>query len=346
MRIMIAFPGHAMSTKDVAVGYTHALTHLGHEISTFDYHDRLSFYDVALQAWEARNPDFHWEKEHARIFASEHLATEAVDFRPDVVLAVCGLSLHRRAYELLYKLGLPVVTLLTESPYLDETQADMLKVTKAAGAFTNDRVSVSAIANTAGIPVAYLPHSFDPSTHYPRAAAPDQQSEVFFFGTLWPERKVLFAKLLDRPGFNIGGTEIDLPEGSPIRIMDNAELAGRYCGTKVALNHHRTFSGIGEDGHQQHVKAAYSLGPRAFEIAACGAFQLCDDTRPELDQVFRGSVATYADGVELEAMVDYYRARPGLRQEMAAEALRLVQPCSFVERARSVVVPFLEQIVR
>jgi spore maturation protein CgeB len=90
---------------------------------------------------------------------------------------------------------------------------------------------------------------------------------------------------------------------------------------------------------------AYSLGPRAFEIAACGAFQLCDDTRPELREIFDDTVATYTDGRDLQSTTAYYLAHDAKRQEMAQEARRRVAPCSFLNRAREIVVPELERLI-
>src|SRR4030065_2583401 len=89
-------------------------------------------------------------------------------------------------------------------------------------------------------------------------------------------------------------------------LVDNAELIKYYCGTKIALNHHRTIVGKDSRGEELHIDQAYSLGPRAYEIAACGAFQLCDDTRPELQEVFGDSVATYRDGGDLRDKIAYY----------------------------------------
>ena len=125
--------------------------------------------------------------------------------------------------------------------------------------------------------------------------------------------------------------------------LDNEELASRYAQTKIALNHHRTIISGGDEG-EKHIERnqAYSLGPRAYEIAACGAFQLCDDTRPEIFEVFGDSVATYSGADDLKNKVDYYLTHESERREMAAVSHERVQGCSFVDRAAEVVIPAIE----
>ena len=78
--------------------------------------------------------------------------------------------------------------------------------------------------------------------------------------------------------------------------MSNAETVKLYQRARVALNLHRTDTmdqaeaakaikrgkRRGVLGTKPMTGEAYSIGPRAYELAACGAFQICDDTRPEL----------------------------------------------------------------
>lgn len=344
MRILVAFPGHTTSTIDVAIGYTHALKALGHTVSTFDYHTRLNFYKDALDYWSNTNPGYTQQKSDALVMASETLALEAVDFVPDVVLIVCGLALHRRAYDLLHRLNIPMALLLTESPYSDPMQAEIAIKGHIGLILTNDAASVSPLRVT-GLPVEYVPHSFDPYRHYPRVVGKQYESDVYFFGTLWPEREALFAELRARQGgYKLDG--ITPIKDTPYGLISNAELARHYSGTKIALNHHRTVKGeLNAQGEIEHITAqdAWSLGPRAFEIAACGAFQLSDNTRPELKEVFGASVATYTGAGDLADKAQYFLQHPDERKAMAEEAKRRVQGCSFEHRAREILLPALSK---
>lgn len=343
MRILIAYPGHTTSTIDVAIGYTHALQGMGHTVSTFDYHTRLAFYKDALQYWGDANPNYQQKKADALVMASEHLAVEAVDFVPDVVLIVCGMALHRRAYDLLYRLNIPMALLLTESPYSDPFQAEIATKGRVGLILTNDRASVFPLRAT-GLPVEYLPHSFDPIRHYPRVVGEQYQSDVYFFGTLWPEREQLFAELASQDGYKLDG--ITPIKDTPYGLISNAELARHYSGAKIAVNHHRTVKGeTNEAGEIEHIAAgeAWSLGPRAFEIAACGAFQLCDNTRPELKEIFGESVATYTDGNDLNRKAQYFLQHADERRARADLARERVRVCRFEDRARDILLPAISK---
>lgn len=357
MRVLVIYPGHSHCTFDVAQGYERALRELGCQVTVYDYHNALAFYQEALRHWQARTPTFEPPDGAALVLASEHAVIEAVDCVPDVVLIVNGMALHRRAFELLHRLGLPLALLLTESPYLDEAQGKIAALGRVRLALTNDKASVARLRQA--VPearVEYLPHSFDPKRHRPCWVGPQYKCDVFFHGTLWPERVALFEPLQEvANGWHVRLSGVDPTITDPARadealagLVDNAELASWYNGCKIALNHHRTFVGVDGNGQGRHIGQgeAWSLGPRAFEIAACGAFQLCDDARPELTEIFGDSVATYRDGQDLARQVDYFLrpAHEAERSEMAVEAFNRVQGCTFRRRAEEVLLPALESI--
>ena len=341
MRILIAYPGPTHSTFDVAAGYEKALRNLGHIVYGYPYHKWLNFYGEVLLHWESLHEQYQVDRNDVVLHSSLHLVIAAVEFVPDVVIIVSGSALHKHAYDLLARMNLPLVLLLTESPYEDDMQAQILELAHIAHAFTNECLSVERLTET-GVPVTYLPHSFDPEIHKPIDVNGEYQSDVFFHGTLWPERSRLLDSLAGLP-FNLRVTGLDL--GEPVdgkHLIDNDELARWYNGAKICLNHHRTFrkqlgDNIGAD-------EAISIGPRAYEIAACGAFQLCDVGRQELYSVFGGSVPTYKDAEDLNAKVSYYMGRPDARRDLAELARLRVQGCTFEDRAREIVEPILRRL--
>lgn len=349
MRILLIYPGHSHSTIDVAVGYEGALRSLGHDVRAFNYHNQLAFYSEALRHWLRVNPEFRVNDpgEAALLLASEQVIFEAIDLVPDVVLIVSGFALHRRAYDLLDSLGLPLALILTESPYLDEEQAKIIIQGHIRLAFTNERTSVDRLEELGGARVEYLPHSFDSTRHFSRDAEDGYQSDVFFFGTMWPERGRLLWPLKGwiarwRRGWRI---QIEGVKSLGKGLIDNDELIKSYNGTRIALNHHRTIAGADENGRERHINEAWSLGPRAYEIAACATFQLCDDTRGELAEVFGDTVAMYRDGPDLRRKVDYYLTHDDEREEMAWAAHGRVQTCSFEERAEAILLPAIEEVL-
>lgn len=341
MRILIVYPGPTHSTYDVAAGYDTALRALGHTVEAFHYHKYITFYSIALSEQEKANPDYTQEAEDPFFLASERVALRVVDFVPDVALIIAGGALHRRAHELIHRLGIPMVLLLTESPYLDDFQAKIITQGHIDLTLTNDKNSVGALRESTGRCIEYLPHAYNPAVHYPGPVDDKLATDVFFHGTLWPEREALFAPLRDLPRAQIGGYTLDKDELAK-HIIPNPLLAELYRSTKIALNHHRSYTESGADAIKPG--QAYSLGPRAYEIAACGAFQLCDETRQELQDVFGDSVVTYHDAADLRRKIDYYLTRDCERVDHALKAWYAVRGCTFEDRANTILIPVLEEV--
>lgn len=352
MKILLAYPGPRHSTIDVARGWSNALTELGHDVSEFRFSYLIDFYIGAYRYWEQAhpaNPEARFKNERWQAAASEGLVLQAVDFQPDVVLMVSGMQYHPRAFRLLRKLKVPIALLLTESPYMNSRQAIMIEKGNIALAFANDKLSVGPLSGP-GCPIIYLPHSHDPTIHHTihHTIDEDHETDIYFCGTLFPDRLEIFDALIsDRTHLQ---TEFDAYIVGPtnhrggVEVVENAENAAWYRGTKIALNHHRrwlgdlrTDEGILRDG------LAWSINPRAFEIAACGAFQLCDDKRPELHEIFGDSVATYADKKDLLDKIRHYLTHDAEREQMAERANELVASCAFVNRAQDILIPAIEK---
>lgn len=350
---MLTYPGPAYSTFDVAAGYDDALRALGHEVHSYNHHGWLKFYDVVLRQWQLYDPEAGLPMTAPRVLAAEHVVIQAVDVVPDVILIVTAMGMHRRAFDLLGRLGIPMAVLLTESPYEDIVQTLVLQKGNVSLAFTNERTSAERLEKDSGIKTLYLPHAYDDARHFPRVVNDNYRTDVFFWGTLWPKRAALLELVRELP-YNVKAGGIwpyannrDEAEESVSNIINNNEMPLWYSGTRVALNHHREFCTVAEDVEQYLDRGeAESLGPRAYEIAACGAFQLCDDTRAELRDVFGDSVATYADAEDLRDKAAYFLAHDAEREEMAREARERVQGCTFRRRAEEIVMPALETIAR
>jgi spore maturation protein CgeB len=351
-RVLVLHPGHGWSTADVSTGLAQGFRAVGCAVDEYNYNSQLTFYNVALKTWAERNVRFEYEGHMAYTLAAEQVVPVIVDFVPDVIVAVCGLAFDQRGYELIDRLDLPMVTVLTESPYADEHQARMIRQTPVVAAFTNERNSVSTLEEAVEIPVHYLPHSFNPEIHKLRAVGDDYKSDVFFHGTLWPERIRMFGSLGKwareaHPDWKVVIGGVDITDSITVDMAKpNEELALRYSGTKIALNHNRTV--IGEKDGEEWIANPddmWSIGPRAYEIAACGAFQLCDDTRGELVEVFRDTVPQYATAGELQELVEHYMHDDTERERLAEMAWLRVQGCRFKDRVQNVILPVLESVL-
>lgn len=337
---MIVYPGSSWSPYDVAKGYETALGDMGHTVWAFNYHEWY-VYAKGYIDFLAETQGKQFSPDAAMLRASMESIVAMVEFVPDLLLIVTGMGWHRRAYRAAHMLGIPMATILTESPYMDETQAVMGIISRVGLLFANDKVSVEWVEKESGVPTVYLPHSFNPDRHHPIVTGPDFWTDVFFWGTLWQERvELLDAVDFTRYDAKVGGAKMSEERADVLigEVIDNEDMVRYYCGTKIAINHNR------KDKYNGGLIAdAYSLGPRAYEISACGAFQLCDDTRPELFEVFEDSVATYSDATDMQRQLDYYLEHHEERQAMANEAWKRVQPCTFQARAENILLPAIEQ---
>ncbi|NIM51633.1 MAG: hypothetical protein GTO22_20700, partial [Gemmatimonadales bacterium] len=90
-------------------------------MTSFLYHEHLNYHGGALKYWDVHD-DQQWT-----LVASEALVIKVVEHQPDVVLVVSGLTYHRRTFDLLARLDVPLALMFTESPYGDRRQRLMLE---------------------------------------------------------------------------------------------------------------------------------------------------------------------------------------------------------------------------
>lgn len=347
MKLLVCQPGASWSTHDVYVGLVNGLKQQGHEVHEYWVDQRIvregAYLDWAYRRVRRQHPD------HPRPNASDLLfraCREAIDFALlgdiDWVLIISAMYLHYDVLRALKEAGRKVAILLTESPYDDAAQIPFAALADVV--FTNERTSApllrQACPNT-----HYLPHAYDPERHRPDL--PDEPNvrahDVVFVGTGFVERHELF-RAIDWSGIDFGlygsweliGSRSKLRPYLLDKVIDNRMTASLYRKAKIGLNLHRTSRGFGRD--VSHVLGAESLNPRAYELAACGAFHL-SDYRPELPELFGDSVPTFDPKRpdELERLIRRYLADDGARAELAAQLPERVRGCTFADRARQVV---------
>jgi len=345
MKVLVVHPGDSFSTADVYTGLCAGLRasgctviearlDIGLEVFSTATH-LLTTYVTGVPAWAS----------DAFALAAPRIIAQAVVTQPDAAIVVTGLKLHWSVPLGLRTLGIPTALLCTESPYsaVEQEIAPLYD-----HIFTHERIAVPLFG--AHPSVHYVPHAFNPATHYPGPADPAQLVDLYFVGTAFPERRAL----LDGVNWKgitreVQGSLWQLPEHETMTpaqviagevdpwqgIARNADAASWYRSARISLNHHRTTT---EYGSGQHITAAQSLGPRAFEIAACGGFQLCDDSRPELAALFGKSVPTYraGDSADLERQIRFYLRYPGARTALSMQQRQAVQGHTWHARAADI----------
>jgi spore maturation protein CgeB len=324
MKVMVVWPMAKFSIWDVARGYENALQRLGcWELFDYRMDRRASFWIKSLRGTSICNEDGEIPSEVLAEQVSEAVVIEAMKYQVDFVLIVSGLSFHPNALWLLRRAGIRAGVILTESPYEDANQALLIEQYPEMLVFTNDKGSAEEHG------WQYLPAAYDPLVHQPASWDDEISCDVLIVGTGWKERQELLEQVnWEGIELHVLGLWLGIDKESPLApyyapsLVPNEQIPRLYSSAKICVNQYRG--------------AGYSLNPRAYEIPACGGFQLSDH-RPELSEVFGDAVPTYDGARELEEAIRFFLADEGSRLRLAQEQRRLVEPHSFDERARQVV---------
>lgn len=322
MKILFVTASVDFSIGDVSRGYRSALIRAGHDVADYVMSSRFAYHARALP------PEMHSNASFVAKQASENIAIEAMYHQADLVVIISGLNVHPIALWLLKQINTPVAVVLTESPYDDDEQNEW--VTKAncdVTVFTNDAFS----ARTRDWHL--LEPSFDRNVHKPSTPDPDGDCDVLMIGTGWPERQA-FLEAVDWTGiklklYGVWPGILENPSSPLCKfftpfIVDNNRAPGLYSAAKINLNFHR------------NSKEAETPGPRVFELAACGAFQL-SDSRKRLKEIFVDSIPTFSSPGELESLIRTYLKDPELRRQAALAARDYGRDETFDNRVSSLI---------
>lgn len=337
MRVVVIDSGVDFSTSDVVTGIVSGLRANGCEVLVYPLSHALDVYLTLQKLAQDHAPPT------AALFEPYSAASHAVVgyclyHEPDAVIAVTGDRLHFASVLTLRKAGFLTALLCTESPYMTEAR-EQHDAAVYDVVFTNEQTAVPLFRRNPPARVHYLPHAYNAAVHTPGPPSPLHDADVFFVGSAFPERRSLFDGV-DWTGIDLQlfGTLWDGDSDTATilaRQLDNSEAVQWYRTARINLNHHRTTA----DYHAQtQIAQAYSLGPRAYEIAACGGFQLMDDSRAEAREVFGDARATYraGDSADLERQIRFWLDRPDLRAIVAAAQHEAIQPHSWQARAADV----------
>ena len=342
MRILLVGAGAAFSTKDVEDGYRVALqAALGEDLHFYDLGSRLSLAQRWLHMlWRARGKDPErrpsWPD---AIYRGGIEALEmALRFRVDWVLAISGMFFHPDVLIMMRDAGKRTAVLFTESPYEDEQQARMASLVDMC--WTTERTSVAALSK-ANPNVRYLRHAYDPARHRPDLPLDLSlpAHDVVFVGSGFAERIELL-KSVDWTGIDLGlygewgllGSRSKLRRHLRAGTISNETSVGLYRRACIGLNLHRASTAYGRK--TERVVHAESLNPRAYELAACGLFQVTD-ARAEVPETFGDAVPTFAPG-QLEELLRAYLQDSPARHYAARRARQAILPHTFAARAAQV----------
>ena len=347
MKILLVGSGASWSTADVEEGIVHGLKANGAEVIRYRLDGRImGAHKWLYNAWRLKKksqPDFPKPTQADVLYQAGMGALErALRHQVDAVIAVSGMFLHPDVLVLMKRAGLTVTVLFTESPYDLEQELKMSQLVH--GVWTNERTSVPAFRSVQ--PNAwYLPHAWHPERHKPGLQPGDEAvraHDVVFVGSAFRERVEWF-HAIDWTGIDLGlyGNWDCLAPRDRLRKYliaketDNRVSAALYRRAKIGLNLYRQSKGFGNHAPLKAAALAQSLSPRAYELAACGAFHL-SEYRAEVAEVFGTSVPTFASPTEAAALIRSWLVDDTGRAAIAASLPAVVAESSWVHRARQV----------
>lgn len=344
LRVALAHPGSSWATADVFWGLFHGLKYHDVEVFPYRFDQRFAAARASLY-WEWRikkktQPDLARPNAADLSYgAGIGILEMALRQHVDVVIVVSAMLLHPDVLVRLRDAGKRVVVLFTESPYDHEHEIKVAKLVD--GGWTNER-SVVAEFRKVNPHFGYLPHGFDPLVH--RTDTPIDDSvpahDVVFVGTGFQERYRWFNSI-DWSGINLGlygSWKASLLnkqvrkciQGGPI---DNARAALLYRRAKLGLNLYRTSKGWGAQAPS--ISHAESVNPRAYELAACGAFFL-SEFRSESPEVFGDLVPMFRSPIEAAGLMRRWLADDAGRTRIAAALPAAIAEASWMHRTTTV----------
>lgn len=329
MRIYVVHPGVPFSTADVHTGLCAGLRANGCEVIEGRLDEALVFQTALYEAGQQAGVVKQGVDLNYTIYASPYIVQHAIAVEPDAVVVVSAHNFNIASAKVLRQAHLKTAVIMTESPYFAEFEREMASAYDVV--FTNERRC--ATGGYFDHPnVHYLPHAYNPSVHRPGPVEVDKACDVVFIGSLFEERARLFE------GVDWSGIEFVrrgyVPRQDEQDIVGNDVTCSYYRSARISLNHHRTTTEFGSGTHIPS-GSAESLGPRAYEIAGCGGFQLVDDSRAELWEVFGECAATYraGDADDLSRQIRYWLKHPDRREETTKMQHAAIRPHTWKARA-------------
>lgn len=355
-------PGALYSTFDMYTYYLDALqAQLGEDnVYGFALHNVVQYHQLAREGFFQKYSIVIGDQDSDVARAMRELILEIILRKPDVVFFIDGSKYPVQIYEHIHAIKLELnrsfitACYLTEAPYINERLDTFTGFFDVL--FTNELPDVKRRDPNGERHVYYLPHSYESSVHYPMEMPEQFHKDVFFCGTVYPERAKIISEVnwSDIDAMICGSWYVsqdayrELHAKYPTKIltegMPNSQVADCYRAAKIVLSFNRAY-GWNKDYDEQPIdpNSVYSLGPRILEAVACGAFVI-SEPRPELFAIFGDSMPTFTNSQELEELIRYYLTHPEERIAKAKECMACIQGMDYNSRA-SYVINILSDIV-
>jgi spore maturation protein CgeB len=194
--------------------------------------------------------------------------------------------------------------------------------------FFSDKYIVDELRETLNLNTFYLPQCFNPKYH--RKIELTQQDYEYYgcditnAGNMYPNRMALYSQLLQYKIKMWGSPPAIWMNPQKIehilmrKSVYNEEKAKAFLAAKIVLNN-------------LHPSVIDGTNKRAFEIPACGGFQITS-WKPSIKELFIDGkeIVTYKTYKELIEKIDYYLNHEEERQQIAAAGMRRAQKSTHI----------------
>ena len=295
-----------------------ALRELGHVVEYFEAPDFFGAFS-ALKTLRVGTDRLDYLENSFLQVVSQAILAKVETFAPDLVLSMAQAPLSRQALKRLRRDKVATAMWFVEDrevfPYWKAFAPlyDLFAVIQK-GDFPEQ---LAALGQSNSM---YLPLAADPQVHRPLTLSSVERrkygSELSFVGAGYPNRRLAFRQLSNYD-LRIWGNDWDgettlapfMQRGG--ERIETEEVVRIFNATTINVNLHSSVRPGVLVGDGDFVN------PRTFELAACGAFQVVD-RRVLLSELFaEGELALFSDMSELVQAIEFYRASPEARAEVA-----------------------------
>ena len=295
-----------------------ALRELGHVVEYFEAPDFFGAFS-ALKTLRVGTDRLDYLENSFLQVVSQAILAKVETFAPDLVLSMAQAPLSRQALKRLRRDKVATAMWFVEDrevfPYWKAFAPlyDLFAVIQK-GDFP-EQLAALGQSNSMNLPLAA-----DPQVHRPLTLSSVERrkygSELSFVGAGYPNRRLAFRQLSNYD-LRIWGNDWDgettlapyLQRGG--ERIETEEVVRIFNATTINVNLHSSVRPGVLVGDGDFVN------PRTFELAACGAFQVVD-RRVLLSELFaEGELALFSDMSELVQAIEFYRASPEARAEVA-----------------------------
>jgi spore maturation protein CgeB len=357
MKVLLIWPSHTNSTWNTAFAYHKALKRLNVKVADFIYSTELITQNLAINAFRGTK-DVTYDGDaiyKSNLLLMGYVATAL----PDVVMIATGLDLYKSAWKWLnefrqqLKNPYKIVTIFTETPYRPSEEIELAMWSDYI--FTNEANFVDRFRQFQPR-TWYMPQAYDDRLHKPGER--EHIYDVYMCGSGFKKRLEILSQVdWDETGadLTLKGLFPDIDKDSVLYpyyqegLVKNEKVVEDYQASNICLNIHRQEGEIviferdlpnsySREKRNFKVTDAYSMNNRTCEIAATGGFQIVDDSRQEIKDVFGDSVPRFAinEPGELQELVRFYTQQPSQRAKLAEEARLRIQGRTYLANTKKI----------